>query len=74
MTGNAIKKTLEYHNISPKTITYYNNTVIGLVFNPDHNLNAIIKDHGGRYSASCKCWYLQKNKLMSYLPLYGDHH
>jgi site-specific recombinase XerD len=63
MTGNAIKKTLEYHNISPKTIRHYDNTVIGLFFKPDHNLNAFIKEHGGRYSASCKCWYLQKNKL-----------
>ncbi len=63
MTGNAIKKTLEYHNISPKTIRHYDNTVIGLFFKPEHNLNAFIKELGGRYSASRKCWYLQKNKL-----------
>jgi site-specific recombinase XerD len=63
MTGNAIKKTLEHHNISPKTIRHYDNTVIGLFFKPDHNLNAFIKEYGGRYSASCKCWYLQKNKV-----------
>ncbi len=29
MTGNAIKKTLEYHNISPQSIRHYDNTVIG---------------------------------------------
>jgi len=63
MTGNAIKKILEHHNISPKTISHYDNSVIGLFFKPDHNLNALIKKHGGRYSASSKCWYLQKNKL-----------
>lgn len=35
MTGNAIKKILEHHNISPKTISHYDNSVIGLFFKPD---------------------------------------
>ena len=63
MTGNAIKKTLEYHKISPKTIKHYGNNVIGLFFKPNNNLHALIKTYGGKYSASCKCWYIQKNKI-----------
>ncbi len=43
MTGNAIKKTLEYHKISPKTIKHYGDIVVGLFFKPDNNLNALIK-------------------------------
>lgn len=38
-------------------------TVIGLFYKTDHNLNILIKNYGGRYSASCRCWYLQKNKI-----------
>ncbi len=63
MTGKAIKKALEHHGISPKTINHYNESVIGLFFKPDNDLNSVIKSFGGRYSASCKCWYIQKNKI-----------
>lgn len=31
MTGNAIKKTLEHHNISPKTIKHYDNDCYWIV-------------------------------------------
>lgn len=62
MTGNEIKKTLEHHKISPKTIKHYHEDVVGLFFKPDNNLNALIKSLGAKYSASCKCWYMQKNK------------
>lgn len=62
MTGNAIKKALEHHAIFPKTIKHYSEDVIGLFFTPDNRLNELIRKTGGRWSASSKCWYLQKNK------------
>ena len=64
MTGNAIKKALEFHNISPKTIKHYNENVVGLYFSRDNNLSELIKRSGGRYSASCRCWYLPKNRML----------
>ena len=38
MTGKANKKALEHHGISPKTINRYNESVIGLFFKPDNDL------------------------------------
>ncbi len=54
MTGNAIKKALDYHNITPKTIKHYSENVTALYFNSNKELNQLIKDSGGRWSASCK--------------------
>ena len=62
MTGNAIKKALEHHAVFPKTIKHYNEDVIGLHFTPGNKLNDLIKKTGCRWSASCKCWYLHRNK------------
>lgn len=62
MTGNAIKKALEHHNITPKTIKHYNENVTGLYFNSNKELNELIKDAGGRWSESCKCWYMHRDK------------
>ncbi|HUS02334.1 MAG TPA: hypothetical protein VMY77_11440 [Chitinophagaceae bacterium] len=62
MTGNAIKKALEYHAISPKSIKHYNENVVGLFFKPDKKLNELIKSCGGRWSSTSGCWYLPKKK------------
>ena len=62
MTGNAIKKVLEHHTISPKSIRHYNDNIVGLFFKPDKKLNELIKACGGRWSSTCGCWYLPKKK------------
>lgn len=64
MTGNAIKKTLEHHTISPRSIKHYNDIVVGLFFKPDTKLNEVIKKNGGRWSSTNGCWYLPKKKLL----------
>lgn len=64
MTGSAIKKVLEHHNIIPKTIAHYNENLIGLYFKPDKKVNDMIKNTGDKWSASLQCWYLPKNKRL----------
>lgn len=64
MTGNSIKKTLQLHNIQPKTIKHYDRKVIALYFKGDKDLNEHIKSLGGKWSATFKCWYVPHNKLL----------
>lgn len=64
MTGNAIKKALEYHLICPKTIEHYGKKVVGLFHDHDQQLDKFIKRAGGRWSGSGKCWYLERDKTL----------
>lgn len=61
MTGEAIKRALEYHNIIPKTIQHYKETVCALFFPADKWLNVLIKKMGGRWSNSSKYLYNSPN-------------
>ena len=62
MTGNAIKKALEYHGIAPRSVKHYNDHVVGLFFKTDEKLSKLVKAFGGRWSSPCGCWYLPKKK------------